>query len=275
VDAEPVFAAGGKFTGYRGRLRRPVFAPTPESPPAPADTPQDRMRQVLHELRTPVNAIQGFAEIIQQQLFGPTPHEYRALAAGIASDAARMLAAFDELDRLARLESKALQIDVGECDLAAILRDTAAQLEPHTTPRSSGFEIRVEDALPAAAIAPLEGQRIVWRLLATLAGTAAPGEVLRTRLRARGDGLRLVIALPAALAAREGDSLFEAAVGSIPQVIAAGVFGVGFALRLARAEAASAGGALTRKGDRLRLDLPALTMTAGTHSDGPLQRDLG
>ena len=58
---------------------------------------------MLHELRTPVNAIQGFAEVIQQQLFGPTPHEYRALAAGIAGDAARILSAFEELDRLAGL----------------------------------------------------------------------------------------------------------------------------------------------------------------------------
>lgn len=277
IDATPWFdPVSGRFIGFRGRMRRTDGdAVPPPQPGPPIDSAPDRMRQVLHELRTPVNAIQGFAEIIQQQLFGPTPHEYRALAAGIAGDAARMLAAFDELDRLARLESKALQLDPGECDLAAILHETVAQLGAHTAPRSSGFEIRADEALPAAAIAPLEGQRIVWRLLATLAGTAAPGEVLKIRLRSRAEGLRLSIALPAALAVRDGDTLFEAAVGTIPQVIAAGVFGVGFALRLARAEARSVGGALTRKGDRLRLDLPALTAPQAAHSDKPLARDLG
>ncbi len=80
IDAEPRFArSGGHFLGYRGRIRRPLVSVADISP---ADSPQDRMRQVLHELRTPVNAIQGFAEVIQQQIFGPAPNAYRALAAG-------------------------------------------------------------------------------------------------------------------------------------------------------------------------------------------------
>lgn len=277
IDAAPWFdTAGGRFIGFRGRMRRLEPARAELSPPpAPTDSAPDKLRQVLHELRTPVNAIQGFAEIIQQQLFGPTPHEYRALAAGIASDAARMLAAFEELERLAKLESKALQIEVGECDFAALVSTTIDQLAAHTAPRSSGFALRGDDALPLAAITREEGERIVWRLLATLAGTAAPGEVLRIRLRRRGDSIRLSADLPAALAARGGDSVFEAAVGAIPQVIAAGVFGVGFALRLARAEARSIGGGLTRKADRIRLDLPCLTMPGAGHSDKQIARDAG
>jgi len=97
VTAQPRFShIGGRFHGYVGRMRRAVVM-TSDGHPSEAD----RMRQLLHELRTPVNALQGFAEIIQQQLFGPAPNEYRALAANIAGDAARILAGFDELERLA------------------------------------------------------------------------------------------------------------------------------------------------------------------------------
>jgi hypothetical protein len=46
------------------------------------------------------------------------------------------------------------------------------------------------------------------------------------------------------------------------------VFGIGFALRLARAEAQAAGGDLVRKGDRLKLTLPGLTGSPGGHSHG-------
>ena len=118
VDAAPRFSEpGGRFIGYAGRFRRPA---PPDACAAPRGDPAaDRMRQMLHELSTPVNAIQGFAEIIQQQLFGPAPHEYRALAAAIAGDAARMLAGFDELDRLARLESGALELERGQRRLGA------------------------------------------------------------------------------------------------------------------------------------------------------------
>ena len=42
--------------------------------------------------------------------------KYRALAASIAGDAARMLSAFEELDRLAKLDSGAMELDPGETE---------------------------------------------------------------------------------------------------------------------------------------------------------------
>ena len=273
IDAVPWFdPLTGRFIGYRGRLRRPAPAspaPTPPVPSAPvADSASDRMRQMLHELRTPVNAIQGFAEVIQQQLFGPTPHEYRALAASIVGDAARMLSAFEELDRLARLESRSLELDPGESDLARLIEATVTQLGAHTRKRSSGFNLRQDEAALPVALGQLELERIVWRLLATLAGTSAPGEQLKLRSRAKHGMARLDLALPGSLAAIPDGALFETGVGAVPQIVSAGVFGVGFALRLARAEAQAAGGDLVRKGDRLKLTLPGLTGSPGGHSPG-------
>ena len=270
VDAAPWFdPLTGQFRGYRGRLRRPatVTAPAAANPPV-TDSAADRIRQMLHELRTPVNAIQGFAEVIQQQLFGPTPHEYRALAAGIAGDAARILSAFEELERLARLESGAMELTTGDTDLAELTAATVAQLGAHTASRSSGFAVRIDDTPLPVPLDRLELERIVWRLLATLAGTSAPGEELKLRLRSKDGMARLDLALPTALSVMIDDALFEARVGAVPQLISAGVFGVGFALRLARAEARAAGGDLVRKGDKLRLTLPGLTgaLLGHTHS---------
>ena len=272
LDAAPWFdPLSGRYLGHRGRMRRlaqgaaPTTSPIAANPPV-RDSEADRIRQMLHELRTPVNAIQVGAEIIQQQLYGPTPHEYRALAAGIAGDAARMLSAFEELERLARLDSRAMELDEGESDLVAVVSATIAQLADHTRQRGSGFALRIDDHPMAVGLAQIEVERVVWRLLATLAGVSAPGEVLKARLRRRHGMVRLDLGLPATLAAREGDALFHAAAGSIPQVISAGVFGVGFALRLARAEAEAAGGKLDRKAERLRLSLPGLTREGANHT---------
>jgi len=266
IDASPRFdPLSGQFLGHQGRMRR---WPTPISVPAeqPQDTEAERIRQLLHELRTPVNAIQGFSEVIQQQLFGPTPHEYRALAAGIAGDAARMLAAFEELERLARLESDALHLEAGEADLAEVLSATIAQLAVHTGQRGSGFSLTGPAGPCSVAFARLELERLAWRLLATLAGTAAPGEQLPIVVNQSPGGFRIALGLPASLTARAEQDLFEAAPGSIPQAISAGVFGVGFALRLARAEARAAGGDLVHDDEHLILTLPGLTGSTERHS---------
>lgn len=265
VDATPRFdPLTGQFLGHQGRMRRwpSAAAPSVASP----DSEADRIRQLLHELRTPVNAIQGFAEVIQQQLFGPTPHDYRALAATIAGDAARMLSAFEELERLAKLESAAMALETGETDVAEVVTATVAQLAAHTGQRGSGFTITAPDGPCPVPLDRLEVERLAWRLLATLAGTAAPGERLALTIGSDNGQPRIVLSLPAALATRSDKDLFEAGPGTIPQAIAAGVFGVGFALRLARAEAAAAGGKLERSGQNLILSLPGLTSAPEHHS---------
>lgn len=262
VDAEPQFSEEGHFTGYFGRLRRVQDAAAPASN-SPEAREADRIRQLLHELRTPVTAVQGYAEVIQQQLFGPAPHEYRALAAAIAADAARILAGFEELDRLARLETGAIQIEPGEVDLATLLRRTAGQLSAVLAPQGGGFVLGFgDDACLMAAIDPDDAEALVWRLLASLAAAATPGERIALQLdpvigAGRGE-VRLRCAIPARLAAAGETSLFAATTRTGESAISPGLFGTGFALRLARAEARAAGGALRRDADALLLTLPLL-----------------
>lgn len=262
LDAVPRFdPAGGRFTGYAGRLRRPASVPTPAQAAASrAVTEGEQIRQLLHELRTPVNAIQGFAEVIQQQLFGPTPHEYRALAATVASDAARMLAGFEELERLARIETGVLAPEPGEADLGAILSATIHRLEPFTASRASGFRTMPANLQSlAVALDTAELERLVWRLLAALAGAAAPSEVLDLQISSRDGQALITLQLPASLAATEGEDLFRASTVASSQALSAGSFGTGFALRLTRAEARAAGGRLERTDGTLALALPLLT----------------
>jgi hypothetical protein len=260
VDAVPHFdPASGRFTGYAGRLRRPGRIAAVDAAPEDGPSEADRMRQVLHELRTPANAIQVAAEIIQQQLYGPAPHEYHALAAAIAGDCAHILAGFEELDRLVKLEAGALGIESGECDLASVLTETVARLKAWTEPRGSGFLLPPAEALPAlVAVDRIEIERLLWRVFAVLAGMTAPQELLPVRLAVENGRIAMRIALPSLLIARDAQSLFETPVSERGQSLSTGMFGIGFTLRLAAAEACAAGGGLEREDNDLKLSLPAV-----------------
>lgn len=268
IDAEPFFTpASGQFAGYRGRIRRPLSVLTAAADPAPdpaTDTPEDRMRQVLHELRTPVNAIQGFAEIIQQQIFGPAPNAYRALAAAIAVDAAKLLAAFEEVDRLTRLEIGALDLAEGDADMREAVVETVRRLDGVLRPRNAAIDLEVSGSPFVTALAREELLSLAWRVLATLAGALAPGERIDVRLA--GDGARIVLdcRLPASIAA-SGDP-FASTPAERSAVLTAGMFGSGFSLRLARAEIQAAGGTFNISDEYLRLTLPGLTRDDTHHS---------
>lgn len=282
IDATPLFGEGGQFTGYDARLRRPArtveATPAagaanddgPEQDAAPDDRGADRLRQLLHELRTPINAIQGFAELIQQQLFGPTPHQYRALAASIASDAARMLAGFEDVERLVRLESGANDAEPGQSDLGAVVARLIAQLDPVIAPREVRLRHEPSTAPLPVGLSAAEAERTVWRLLAVVAGAAAPGERLSIDLADDGVQARLTLTLPASLAMRDDEALFapDAARGA-GGILSPAMLGSGFALRLAAAELRAAGGIMVRKGGKLFVTLPLLTGPATTHSQGP------
>lgn len=265
VDATPRFTRGdGRFYGYAGRFRRSVGVAQ-----ANRNAGADRLRQLLHELRTPVNAMQGYAEVIQQQVFGPTPHEYRALAASIAGDSARILAGFDELDRLARLESGALDLEDGASDFAAIARAQIKQLQSVLSPRVARFDATIHEVAALLPLAQQEAEMLAWRILATLAGATGAGEAIRLDLLTVGDDVSLRAQLPSALAATE--DLFSSEARSATSTLSSGIFGAGFSLRLARAEANAAGGELAREENYLVLTLPLLTPEDALPS--PLGRD--
>lgn len=265
IDAAPRFSVpDGRFTGYAGRFRRPstTIAATEPDPAA------DRMRQLLHELKNPVNAVQGYAEMIQQQLFGPTPHEYRALAAAIAGDAARILAGFDELDRLARLETGAMALEPGSADLTAIFSGLASQLGEVLRTRGASFELAAPAEAMTVGFDPREVEALGWRLLATITGAAGAGESLPLHIDADGAAVRTAVTLPASMA--KSDNPFAAETRAGGGAVSAGMFGAGFALRLARAEARAAGGDLIREEidgrGALLLTLPRLTAAVANPS---------
>lgn len=259
VDAHPRFSrSGGRFHGYVGRFRRP-FDPGRDRK---GSSEADRVRQLLHELRTPVNAIQGFAELIHQQLYGPVPNAYRARAAAIAGDAASILAGFDELERLAKLESGAMEVSGGKTDLVELTQRMTDQLNQVLASRMAGFDLELGAQRSAwVEIDYDEAEALHWRILATLAGSVSAGEVLVAEIETDHDHARLWCHIPAQLIAQ--DDIFEAETMPSANGLSAGLFGAGFSLRLARAEARSAGGELVQDEERLCLSLPITAVAQG------------
>ena len=105
ISGVPAFEPNdGRFAGYRGiALREAPSAEGPESPEILTDP--NSLRELVHEIKTPLNAIIGFAEIIDSQLLGPADRRYRERAAGIVSQARLLLSAIDDLDFAAKIHS--------------------------------------------------------------------------------------------------------------------------------------------------------------------------
>ena len=238
--------ASGRFIGYRGVARRPARHERAEA------SASDQLRALAHELRTPVGAVSGFAELIETELLGPVPPPYRERAGAIRGEAGRLLAAIEDLDTAARIEGDALELKPGTVALAPLIDRIVTELRPLADMRGARLEAGGERAAVAADERAIE--RLLARLLAALIAAAEPGERIGVEVHRAGDRVTLAVSRPRALADVSGEALFaldDAAVEGGP------LLGAGFTLRLVRNLAAELGGALAIGPDALTLRLPA------------------
>jgi signal transduction histidine kinase len=259
LAATPAFDAdSGRFIGYRGQARRP--RPDEMAQPRAAS---DSLRQLVHELRTPTNAIAGFAELIETQLLGPVAPPYRDQAGAIRRHTLALLGAIDDLDTAARITGHALELRASSVAVEPLLARVLADLAPLARLRGAGIAFDPGDTEHHVHADDRAVERLVGRLLAALVAASGRGERLRLKVKAKGDArIAIHIDRPAALAAPAASGGDEAlfaidAVSDGEAEEGAPLLGTGFALRLARNLAVELGGSLTIGADRLTLRLPA------------------
>ena len=262
ITGIPVFdRTSGRFTGYRGTARRPRADESAEPARATRNPAADALRQLVHELRTPTNAIAGFAEMIDSQILGPVPAAYRAQAAVIRGQTGGLLAAIDDIDMAARIETHALDLRPGDVPVAPLLDRILADLAPLSALRGTVLDRYVSDAALAIRGDDRAVERLIARLMATLVASGSAGERIGVAATCDDGTVSIVFDRPAALAAYAEETLLtidaEAEAERAHVNGGAPLLGTGFALRLARNLAVELRGSLTIGDKALTLRLPA------------------
>ena len=245
------FPDTGRFAGYHGSARRGEPEPPPGSTAeggAASSLQGDRLRELIHELRTPLNAIIGFGEIIEGQILGPAHRAYRDRAGEIVRQARRLLAAVDDLDLAAKLQSGRDAGAGSGSNMADLLADVVARLAPTladkgvtlTTRGQARQRIQLEHDLAT---------RLLQRFVDAMAGAAVAGEELVLAVREQRGLVAVTLNRPRALRSAGEQDLLDATF----TIGGDGGLGTGFALRLVRGLAVVAGGDLEIASDRLNL----------------------
>ncbi|MYT73820.1 MULTISPECIES: HAMP domain-containing sensor histidine kinase [unclassified Streptomyces] len=148
-------------------------------------TTQDRLRRFVadasHELRTPVTAVLGYADLHHQGAVG-TPDRRERVMHGITTEALRMQRLVDDLLLLARLDGAPAR-GRSPVDLAALVRDAvsaARVVDPHAS-----LSVHVEDGATVHGDAE-QLRRVVDNLLANVRSHTPPGTAARVSVESGG-----------------------------------------------------------------------------------------
>jgi hypothetical protein len=234
ISGVPAFEpADGRFAGYRGIALRQQDEALEEDTTAGALSDPNALRELVHEIKTPLNAIIGFAEIIEGQYLGPADDRYRERAQDIVRQARLLLTAIDDLDFAAKAHSSAdnqKRVNLGELveRITPGLRELAAQRSVTIEGSRTIFDT-------TAAIPPDLAERLIVRMCSAVIEQSEAGDRLRLTVEQAGDRSRVSITRPARLSGIPEDQLFRGEVDAEH----------GFSLRLVRGLARIAGVELT------------------------------
>lgn len=259
--------ATGQFCGYRGTARRPQHNELPYGRPESSDS-GDSIRQLIHELRSPLNAISGFAQIISGQMFGPVSGAYRKMADSIIVDAGAVQDIIDDLEVAARstgvVETKASD---EVADLATVMAQIEGDLAPLLADQRIDLSISRVGGPFLAHADDANSRRMVGRLLTALVDICEAGTSLVGQLVAEAgpdDMLQLRIVRPAAIRFASAADLLDPGFSPEGEAPGAAILSLGFSLRLVDSLARGAGGRLDIGHNALTLYLPSANPRADT-----------
>ncbi len=252
VSGAPAFAPGdGRFIGYRGMARRTDLTLAQRAAAPRAFEGADTLREMIHEIKTPLNAIIGFAEIIDGQYLGPAHRRYRERAGEILGQAKNLLAAIEDLDFAAKLQSSRGQPGAGS-DFSDILPRVAEELNAYGSARRVDVRYKLSGKLTRCAMDPALAERLVRRFVVSIVDNSEPGESLSIAVGPATGMCAVSVVRPATLRDTTEAELFDPSfIGPGEQSI-----GLGFAFRLVRGLARIAGGDLRIDPDRFTLLVP-------------------
>lgn len=158
------------------------------------DTRNSFMAGMSHEMRTPLNAIMGFSEMIAKEMLGPVqPAQYRDYAADIHDSSQRMLKLIDDVLGIARIESGKYALEPEPLDAAELVAAAAGDFAEAAAEGGLTIDVRGPDgALPLTADRGALRQ-VVHNLIANALKFSPEQGAVTIGLEDRGEAVCIVV----------------------------------------------------------------------------------
>ncbi len=202
------------------------------------------LSSVSYELRTPLNSIIGFTEILQMgSIAEPLQPRQGEYVRDIYASSTELLGAIDTILDLSTIDAGLMELRVEELDLAAIMEELAGRMQSRLERRDLLLEVELADDAATISADRHRLAQILSNLLSNAINFSTRGGVIRMGARRAGDKVELWIA-------DQGIGMDENAINSALQRFSAsgssggGSRGPGLGLPLAKALVELHGGAM-------------------------------
>jgi signal transduction histidine kinase len=178
-----------------------VQAPEPVLAEQDAANRLEFLAKVSHEVRTPLNSIIGFTELMLQERMGPIGNaRYRGYVEDIHQSGLYALSLLNDLLDISKIEAGKFELNFTAVDVSELVEDCAASMQPLAKRARIVLRTSLAPDLPTVVADPRRLKQILLNLLTNaikftkeggqviVSGTMVEGE-LRLRVRDNGVGM--------------------------------------------------------------------------------------
>jgi PAS domain S-box-containing protein len=221
----------------------------------------DFLALLSHEVRTPLQAIFGYTELLEREIHGPLTDSQRGDLRRIQQSQQHLLGLITGILDFARIESgQAIEVDIQNTPVNEILLNMEGLIGSQLEPKELKYEYRCDDVSVAVQVDGAKLQQIVLNLLANAVKFTPFGGSIALESRSEGETVAIqVVDTGIGIPADKLETVFEPFVQiRQSQSISSGT---GLGLAISRRLAAAMGGSLTAtsdlgKGSTFTLRLP-------------------
>ncbi len=170
------------------------------------------LAKVSHEMRTPLNAIIGFSEVMMSERFGPIGNErYRDYLHDIHHSGEHLVSLLNDLLDLSKIEAGKLELTFTKVNLNDVLQQTVALMQPQAARERIILRQALAEHLPQVTADLRSVRQIALNLLSNAVKfTGAGGQVIvSTALSERGDVILRVKDTGAGMTEKEIETALE------------------------------------------------------------------
>ena len=148
-----------------------------------------------HELKTPINVIGGYAELLDEGLYGDLDEKQREIIELIQEQTSALTRLVNQLLDLSRFEAGGLQVEPQPVEVRRLLEEVGGSFRALATKKQIDFAVEGDDSLPQTIV--LDHDRIRHEVLGNILSNAfkftAPGGEISVRAWSEGDQMRMEV----------------------------------------------------------------------------------
>jgi signal transduction histidine kinase len=154
----------------------------------------DFVSHVSYELRTPLNSMLGFAQMLAEPAFGPLSEKQREYMDDILSSGTTLRAIVDDILDLATIDAGTLELKLEPVHVREVIEAARQGVEDRLKQNDVKLDIDIAPGVDEVAADASRITQILYNLLSNAIGFSEPGETVELACRREGSMIAFTVA---------------------------------------------------------------------------------